>query len=62
MRDFSASTLRLLARRGLTILGPVALPDMSSDMPFANAERGYSVNDNGTGRIMTFQQVLEAAR
>jgi hypothetical protein len=62
MRDFSPATLRVLARKGITILSPVALPDMASAMPWANAERGYSVNDNGCGRILTFAQVLEATR
>ena len=62
MRDFSASTRRALSRKGISILRTIALPDMSSDMPFANATRGYSVNDNGCGRIWTFSQVLEAAR
>lgn len=27
----------------------------------ANASRGYVVDDNGTGRVWTFQQVREAA-
>jgi hypothetical protein len=62
MRDFSAATLRLLARKGIRVLRPVAIPDMASAMPFANATRGYSVDDNGCGRIWTFAQVKEAAQ
>jgi hypothetical protein len=62
MRDFSASTLRALARKGIVILGITAIPDMSSAMPFANATRGYRVDDNGCGRIWTHAQVREAAR
>lgn len=62
MRDFSAATRRALARKGIEILRPVAIPDMSSDMPFANASRGYSVNDNGCGRIWTFAEVMGAAQ
>lgn len=62
MYDFSRKTLRLLARKGITILRPVALPDMASAMPFANAGRGYSVDDNGCGRVWTFTQIMEAAR
>jgi hypothetical protein len=61
MRDFSPSTLRALAAQGITILRPVAIPG-SGDMPWANAERGYAVNDTGCHRILTFSQVLEAAR
>ena len=62
MRDFSSATRRALARKGISILRPVALPNMASAMPFANADRGYAVNDNGCGRVWTFAQVLEAAR
>lgn len=61
MRDFSASTLRRLARKGIRILSTIAIPDMASSMPFANASRGYNVDDNGCGRVWTFNQVLEAA-
>ena len=62
MSDFSTSTHRALARKGIVILRPMALPDMSLTMPYANATRGYSVNDNGCGRIWSFTEVLEAAR
>jgi hypothetical protein len=62
MRDFSSSTLRALARKGIAIIGMQALPDMSSSMPYANAARGYVVNDNGCGRVWTFTQVKEAAK
>jgi hypothetical protein len=61
MNDFSATTIRRLARRGIRVLRPVAIPDMTSDLPFANAGRGYSVDDNGTGRVWTFAQVVAAA-
>jgi len=61
MTDFSPATLCRLARKGITVLGPVAIPDMASAMPWANAERGYAVNDNGCHRIWTFSQVREAA-
>jgi hypothetical protein len=61
-RCFSAATRRALGRKGIKIMAPVALPDMTSSMPFANATRGYSVNDNGCGRVWTLQQILEAAR
>lgn len=62
MRDFSPATLRALASKGIFLVGLQALPDMTSAMPFANADRGYVVNDNGCGRVLTFAQVLEAAR
>jgi hypothetical protein len=62
MRDFSPTTLRALAAKAITVLGPVAIPDTSSPMPWANADRGYAVNDGGCHRILTHAQVLEAAR
>jgi hypothetical protein len=57
-RDFSAKTLRALAKRGLELVGVQAIPG-NGDMPWANAERGYMLND---GRLVTFAQVLEAAK
>ena len=62
MRDFSAKTCAALARKGILLIGIQAIPDMSSDMPYANATRGYVVNDNGCGRVWSFAQVQEAAR
>lgn len=62
MSDFSRKTLAALARKGISLIGLQAIPDMSSDMPFANAARGYLVNDNGRSRCWTFAQVQEAAR
>lgn len=61
MNDFSAKTLRALSRKGIRLVGLQAIPDMSSSMPYANADRGYVVDDNGTGRVWTFLQVLKAA-
>ena len=62
MSDFSAKTIRSLARKGIRLIGLTVIPNMASDMPFATGDRGYNVNDNGCGRIWTFTQVLEAAR
>jgi hypothetical protein len=62
MNDFSRKTLSALTRKGIAIVGLQAIPNMASAMPFANADRGYVVNDNGCGRVWTFTQVMEAAR
>lgn len=62
MSDFSRSTLRALSRKGIRIVGLTIIPNMSSDMPWANGDRGYNVDDNGCGRVWTFAQVLEAAK
>jgi len=61
MRDFSAKTIAALARKGVTIYGATVIPAAGTDMPFANGDRGYKINDNGCGRILTFAQVLELA-
>ena len=61
MRDFSAATLRRLARKSITIVGLTVIPGQG-DLPFATGDRGYKVSDNGRGCVWTFAQVLEAAR
>jgi len=60
MNDFSKKTIIALAKKGITIVGLCVIPDMSSAMPFANGERGYKINDNGTGRVWSFAQVMKA--
>ena len=60
-RDFSAKTLRALSQRGVELVGVQMLPG-TGDLPCANAERGFVVNDNGCGRVWTFAQVLGAAK
>jgi hypothetical protein len=60
MRDFSASTLRKLARNGVRVLGTTVIP-ADGNLPFANGTRGYRVDDNGCGRILAHAQVLGLA-
>jgi len=62
MNDFSRTTISALARKGIFLTGLQAIPDMALAMPFANAARGYKVNDNGCGRVWTFAEVMAAAR
>lgn len=61
MRDFSKKTLKAVARKGVSLIGLQAIPDMASAMPYANAQRGYVVNDNGTCRVLTHGEVLGLA-
>lgn len=61
MRDFTLDTRRRLAQRGVTVLRATTIPS-DGDLPFSTGERGYQVDDNGSGRVMTFAQVLERAR
>lgn len=60
-RDFSSKTLRALAKRGISLIGVQAIPG-SGSMPWANAEAGYVVSDNGTARVWTFAMVMGAAK
>lgn len=60
MQDFSRSTLRALARKGITLVGLTVIPG-SGDLPFATGERGYKLNDNGCLRIRSFREVLALA-
>lgn len=59
--DFSLNTRRALARKGITIIGLTVIPNPASDMPFANGERGYCLDDNGTHRVRTFAEVRALA-
>lgn len=62
MRDFSQTTLTALARKGIRLVGLQACPDMTSGSPdWANATRSYRVDDNGCGRVWSFQEVLAHA-
>lgn len=60
-RDFSAKTLRVLCAKGVELIGVQMIPGVG-DMPWANAERGFFVNDNGCAKVLTFAQVLGAAK
>ena len=60
-RDFNRSTLAKLTRVGVTLTGIAAIPG-AGPFAFANSTRGYTVADNGTGRVWKLSQVLEAAQ
>ncbi len=60
MRDFSPSTLRSLARKGIRVIGLTVIPG-AGDTPFAAGERGYRLDDNGCHRVRSFSQVMELA-
>lgn len=60
-RDFGRKAIATLARKGIRIIGLQAIPDMTSAMPYANADRGYVVDDNGTGRVWTYREVAAQA-
>lgn len=58
VRHFGRKAIATLARKGVRIIGTTTIPG-NGPMPFANGETGYSVDDNGTGRILSFFQVRE---
>jgi hypothetical protein len=60
MKDFSKKTLTSLRQKGVTLIGLTIIPGVGS-MPFANGDRGYILNDNGTQRVLLFAQVLNLA-
>lgn len=59
MRDFSKKTLNALAKKGISIMSITFVPYKGD---YTRGERAYNVNDNGCGRVLTFLEVLEAAR
>lgn len=52
-RDFSKATIKNLSLKGIVIVGSQAT--MEGDVL-------YLLDDNGTGRMRTFSQVLELAK
>jgi hypothetical protein len=56
-RHFGRKTVKALAKRGVRIIGTQAIPG-EGPMPFANATTGYVVDDNGTGHVLTFSEVM----
>ncbi len=59
MKDFSKTTQKHLAAIGIKVIGTTFIP--GPDGSFANGERAYQLDDNGTMRIRTFAEVLEMA-
>jgi hypothetical protein len=54
-KDFPRGTLSALTKRGIKIVGSTWLPGPSGS--YANGERGYLIDDNGTGKVWSYQQV-----
>jgi hypothetical protein len=59
MNDFSKKTIRMLAKKGISLIGLQAIPDEKGS--FLNSQRGYVVNDNGTCRVLLFLEVMKIA-
>lgn len=59
-RHFGARVITVLAQRGIRILGTTVIPSAGA-MPFANGSTGYNIDDNGTGRILSYSEVKALA-
>lgn len=59
-KDFSKITLNALRKKGINVIGSTWIPDENGC--FLNGERGYKIDDNGTGKIWRFLEVLKIAR
>ena len=55
-----ARMVKALAKRGIKIYGLTTIPDYEKPLPYASGERGYLIDDRGTGRVWTFKMVREA--
>jgi hypothetical protein len=56
-RNFSSKTLKALSAKGVRLLSTTIIPS-NGEMPFANGDHGYFIDDNGTGRVLTHRQIL----
>ena len=60
MNDFTKKQIKNLRKKGISIYGKQWMP--GKDGSFANGHTGYLVDDNGTGRVFTFSQVMNLAK
>lgn len=58
-KDFSKAVRTSLKNKGIMIITTTWLP--GTDGSYANGERGYVLNDNGTERLRTYMQVKALA-
>jgi hypothetical protein len=57
---FNKTTLKGLTSKGIRIASMTYIP--GNDGKFANGFTGYILDDNGTGRVRSFLEVLELAK
>ena len=58
-KDFDKFVLAQLTKRGIRLQGTTWLPGPGGN--YANGERGYLLDDNGTGRVRDYRGVLALA-
>lgn len=54
-KDFSTRVRSALAQRGIAIVSSTWLP--GADGSYANGERGYCLDDNGTHCVRSYMQI-----
>ncbi len=59
-KDFPSKTRGMLRKKGIVIVGSINLPNAQTGS-YANGERGYMLDDNGTSKIRTYMDVLKIA-
>lgn len=59
MRDFDRKVIAALRRKGIKVIGTVAIPAFEGDTTFSG--RAYRLDDNGTHKIRSHSEVLELA-
>jgi hypothetical protein len=55
-KDFNRALVARLNARGIYFHGSTWLPSATGD--YANGERGYQLDDNGTHRVRTYAEVI----
>ena len=58
-KDFDKEVRAALAKRSIKIVGSTWLPGPQGD--YSRGERGYLLDDNGTGRVRDYAGVLRLA-
>jgi hypothetical protein len=58
-RDFDKATVRGLVAKGIRIVGKQAVPGRSGT--FLDSETAYLLDDNGTGRLKLYLEVMAIA-
>lgn len=55
-KDFNRALVATLNARGIYFHGSTWLPSATGD--YANGERGYQLDDNGTHRVRAYAEIL----
>lgn len=59
MKDFDRKVIAALRRKGIKVIGTVAIPAFEGDTTFSG--RAYRLDDNGTHKVRSHAEVLALA-